>query len=215
MSEALSIIKTQEGKEMFGKVEAFLENFHQGMTAIQVNRFVLNDVEYPTAYGKYVQAKAELVHRYFQLVDLYYEIEKNKIEMEMERNKGLCHSGLQRDLHELEAKRLSFQLKNRESRVNVILKEAAIFFETYQKHADYDNMTEEQRLVFEWQNWKEKALNMPLVFEERYGDDFMFRVFGPEGYEQFLDQRRKAVGMLPREMAHTVRNLTEALPKTE
>ncbi len=82
-TKALELLRDKKDKQMFSEVLGFLEKSAFGMSPIQIQNFVLNDIEFPTAFGKFEQAKFELSHRYQQLLDLYYDVRENEIKIEM------------------------------------------------------------------------------------------------------------------------------------
>jgi len=198
--DELSIIKNPVYRKMFEEVKNFLSNFSAEMTPTQINCFVLNDIEFPTSYGKFMQAKAELIGRYNQVVDLYFTIRKTnakidikKEEIEKEKSKA------KRKLLEIEKEELEMASVRQEISIETLINEAKTFFAIYEKYKDFDTLEEKEKLKLDVEQWAAKARNMPNIFEERYGANFMRRVFG-EDYERYLENRRNRFGLLPREL---------------
>jgi len=197
----LEIIDDKEDKNIIQQIEQMLEKMDTAMTPIQINNFVLNDVEYPTLYGKYKQAQFELYSRFNQLIDLYYRIKGTEIKMKkVERKIKEVEDDLEKEFLELKKEKLEVKMMFLKRQVKKVLKETRVFYEVYNRCKEFHNLSEEEALKLEVEAWVAKAVNMPLIFEERYGESFMKKVLGEEGYEKYLDVRRKVVGLLPREL---------------
>jgi len=201
MNKALEIIQDKEDKKMFQSIIDLIEKTYSGMTPIQIENFVLNDIEFPTPYGKFEQAKFELVSRYQQLVDLYYEIKEREIKIkQQERKIEKAKDDLEKELLELQKEKLEIQIVNLKRRLKTIIGEAKVFYRVYQEHPEFHKLTPEKAFQLEAENWARKTLNMPTIFEERYGKDYMIKALGEENYQKYLELRRKNFGLLPREM---------------
>ena len=199
--KALEIIESQEDKKMFQEVIGFLEKHIFGMSPIQIQNFILNDIEFPTLYSKFEQSKFELSHRYHQLVDIYYEIKEKELKIQMkERDIKNEKDELKKKLLELQKEKLELQLLGQKKEVKKIIKEARVFYQIYQDQPELQNLTEKEILKLEAETWARKTLNLPTTFEERYGKNYMIKAIGEENYKKYLETRKKLFGLLPREL---------------
>lgn len=175
---------------------------HQGMTPIQIQHFVLNPVEYPTEWLRLSQANMELQHRYFELKDLAFDCAKAQLKAQLkeEEAEGELHP-IKRKLLLVERDRNLLKAEGIRARAQAILREACVFHAVRGQHKHLEALPPEEKQRLEMEGWQEKARNMPLVFEERYGEEFMRNALGTEGYEAFQRLRRKVFGVLPREVA--------------
>lgn len=201
MNKELEIINEVADKIMLENIFAFSEKMNTGVSAIQVENFILNDIEFPTEYGKYKQTQAELVHRLNQVVDIYYESQEKKIKIRQKEKKIQENMDtLECELLELQKEKLAIQLKNANIRLKTIVAEARIFYDIFQEYSEFHNLSSAEQLVQEKIQWAKKTLNMPTVFEERYGAQYMERVLGAENYAKYKESRQRSFGILPREM---------------
>jgi phage shock protein A len=142
-----------------------------------------------------------LAHRYSQLVDLYYQIKEGELKIEMkERDIKKEKDELKRKILELQKEKMELQFINQMAQVRKVVKEARVFYKIYQSHPEFHNLTEKEIFQLEAESWVRKTLNLPTVFEERYGKDYMIKAIGEENYRKYLEIRRKAFGLLPREI---------------
>jgi len=200
MEKYLQIIENSQDKKMFQEVISFLKDFSEGMSPIQIENFVLNDIEFPTSYGKFQQSKFELYSRFNQLIDLYYDIQEKKIKIKQKERKILnSEDDLEKELLELQKEKLEIQLLSLESRVKTITKEASVFFKVYQEHPQFHKLTPKETFQLEAKNWTEKTKNMPDVFYQRYGKKYLYKALGKEVADRYLELQRKTMGLLPRE----------------
>lgn len=197
IAKYLSVLPDLQSKEMFREVVDKMLSAHIGMTEFQITMFVLNEVEFPTPYGRWRQARFELVNRYDQLVELYYDIRETELEIELKSSQSVPKA--ETALHLLRTDRMRSKLESLKRRLKTMAREAEVFFMAYAAHAEFANMTAAQLSVRERAEWVAKAEKNPTAFEERYGDDFMRTVLG-DRYQPYVEARRRAVGILPREM---------------
>lgn len=201
MSDIRKYINNKKDIEMIEKMAMFLQEAQKGISEIQINNFVLNDVEFPTKYGKYQQAKVELASRYARIVDIYYNIRELEIKIKMkERDMEKETDELQKELLNIEIEKMMFQKEAQKALLNGILNEARIFWRVYTENKQFHNLSPEEEYKLEAENWALKTLNMPTIFEERYGSNYMKKALGEELYKQYLEVRRKSLGLLPREL---------------
>lgn len=192
---------SKEGEEVLKRIVDFLYEANEGYSEIQVRYFVLNDVEFPTLYAKFQQAKTELAHRCMQLVDLYFDMKKLLIKLQMkEREFSEVKDELRRELISIEIEKLKFQVEVKKIMVNRLLREVKLFWNVCVEAKEYFNLTPEQKYRLELEAWAKKAENMPCVFEERYGEEFLKKAWGEEKYQKFLEIRRNSIGILQREL---------------
>ncbi|KKN31288.1 hypothetical protein LCGC14_0825530 [marine sediment metagenome] len=199
--EAVGILENPKDKEIFKSIEGMLTKFYPGHTRIQIENFILNDVEYPTKYGKYQQTLHELFSRYNNLIDAYYRLKEAEISLKWReadaKNNPETEKG---QLAAVEAEKLRFQIVSIKASLKHILKETHVFYEVYQDSKEFHKLTPEQEYKLEANQWAMKALNNPLVFEERYGGKFLEQAWGKDNYKKFVAARKKAVGDLHREI---------------
>lgn len=203
---ALSVDRADEA--MLRKVGVFLEETTTGMSQIQIEDFVLNDVEYPTRYGKFCQAKSELSQRFSQITELYYEIKETEIEIEQKAEKSFG-SVLDRKLSELQREKLELRLLRLKTQLEVVLREMRIFYKVYRSNPGFHNLSEDEVYQLEREQWIEKTFNMPIVFEERYGERYMREAVGAKCYQEYQELRKQKFGLLPREILNRRRNDNE------
>src|ERR1035437_663590 len=201
MDKQLEIIEAQEDRQMFQEVSNFLSKFKTGHTAIQIHEFILNDIEFPTDYGKWQQAKVELLSRYQRVVDAYYELKK--LDIELRRKKRLLDAtedDLDKELYALEIEQSTLRYESQKFQLRDLVREAKEFYGVYMQFPDFHDMTDEQEFEKEKEQWALKAWNNPLIFEERYGKEFLVKAWGEDVYNKFLEARKEATGHLPREI---------------
>ncbi len=201
INKPLDLIEKKEDREILTEISHFLTDFSQPITSIQVNKLVLNDIEYPTEYAKVKQAKLELMSRYYGIVDSYYDIKKKELELELldEEINNENHQ-IKKKLKQLEKEKNIVQLQSIKSRLDTVMKEIKIYYEHYKQYnGKYNNLTDNEKCTLEEEMWKQKAINNPIIFEERYGK-FIKETLGEDKYKTYLERRKIAVGSFPREL---------------
>ncbi len=201
IEKPLDLIKKKEDREILTEISQFLTDFSQPITSIQVNKLVLNDIEYPTEYAKVKQAKLELMTRYYNIVDTYYDIKKKELELELldEEIEAENHP-IRKKLKQLEKEKNVLQLQSIKSRLDVVMKEVKIYYDHYNKYnGKYNNLNDNEICKLEEELWAKKAKNDPVIFEERYGD-FVRDVLGDDKYKSYLERRKTNVGLFAREL---------------
>lgn len=205
----LDVLPDDKSREIFSDIIDNMLGAHLGMTPFQINRFVLNDVEYPTDYGRWKQARFELVNRYHQLIDIYYEMKINDVEIKIkERDLGLVKDPLKRELLVLEADQLRARRRGHEGRLTHLLNESNTFYSVYAEFPEFARISKEREDHLEAEYWIAKAKNNPAVFEERYGTKFAKYALGGS-YQQYLDHRKKSIGLMPREWVRSNQKAVE------
>ncbi len=200
IEKPLDLIEKKEDREILTEISHFLSDFSQPITSVQVNKLVLNDIEYPTEYAKIKQAKLELMSRYYNIVDTYYDIKKKELELEL-LNEEIDNEDhpIKKKLKELEKEKNIIQLQSTKSRFDTVMKEIKIYYNHYTKYnGKYNNLSDEDKYKLEEEIWAKKAINNPIIFEERYGN-FIKEVLGDK-YETYLERRKISVGLFPREL---------------
>lgn len=201
MQELDKYIISDKESQLWGKVLTFLDSY-KSLSPIQVNNFILNDVEFPTDYAKYKQAQFELIARWGRFVDAKLEIKELETKIRLkEREIDNEDDELKKELLQIEKEKLIFQLLGKQRELKTINEEARLFWEVYEKgEKKFSNCSKEQIEELEREYWMAKTMNMPTVFEERYGDEYMRKILGEEIYSQYLEVRQKLLGLLPREL---------------
>jgi len=201
IEKPLDLIEKKEDRAILTEINKFLKDFSQPITSIQVNKLVLNDIEYPTEYAKVKQTKLELMSRYYSIVDTYYDIKKKELELELldEEIEAENHH-IRKKLKQLEKEKNILQIQSIKSTLEIIIKEINIYYEHYKKYDGiYDNLKDEDKYKLEEELWSKTALNNPIVFEERYGN-FLKEVLGEDKYRLYLEKRKIQYGSFPREL---------------
>ncbi len=198
--QLLAEVTGGEHRPVFETMVELVQKYHNGMTPHQILNFVLNDVEFPTEWGKFDQAKRELVHRYDELVHLAFELRRTELKAQLKEQKAQCTTDpIEAELHRLSAEELRLRLQGIRSRLAAVIRESLVFFDIYHKYKHFDELPPQEQAQLEAHQWHKKCQNMPLVFEERYGDRYMHEALG-SSYERFVALRRSGFGLLPREV---------------
>jgi len=201
MNKYLQIIENPKDKELCEKIIELSKKFDTAMTPIQIENFVLNDIEFPTSYGKFIQCQLELTGRFGQIVEIYYQIKENEIKIrQKERKIAETQDDLEKELLELQREKLELRILGSKKELKKILREARLFFRFYEKHPEFQELTPEKAFQLDAEQWAKKTLNMPTVFEERYGENYMKKVLGEGNYQKYKELRQKGFGLLPREI---------------
>lgn len=197
----LDLIEKKEDRLILTEISNFLSDFSQPISSVQVNKLILNNIEYPTDYAKIKQTKLELMSRYYSIVDSYYDIKKKELELELLNEEiEKEHHPIKRKLKQLEKEKNIIQLQSVKSRLDTIMKEINIYYNYYnQYNGKYNNLSNEDKCKLEEELWIKKALNNPIIFEERYGN-FIKEILGENKYKSYLEKRKIMVGLFPREL---------------
>lgn len=195
----LEIVEDEKDFSMLEAISNILNKFNEGMTAFQIYNFVLNEIEFPTAFSKMQQVKLELHKRFHEIVSLYYEMKTLETKILINEEKAAKAFGPFKKLVELDTEQKLLRIQACKNRLRSILAETRIFYEIYKKHEEIDKLSPEEQVELEIQAWASKTVNMPAVFEERYGAGYMQRVLGNK-YTDYLEIRQKVFGLLPREV---------------
>ena len=196
----IDIIDNNKDKELITQISQMLEKFDTATTPIQIENFILNDVEFPTDYGKFRQCQLEMYSRLSQIQSIYFDIKEAQIEIrKIDRDLAKTSDSLDKELLLLNKEKKEIQIEGLKRQVRKILKEAKIFFTFCQEHNFY-GLSPEEMVALERENWAKKTLNRPTIFEERYGSSYMTKMLGEENYSKYLQLRKQKVGLLPREL---------------
>jgi len=201
IEKPLDLIETKEDRAILTEISYFLKDFSQPITSVQVNKLVLNDIEYPTDYAKIKQAKLELMSRYYSIVDSYYDIKKKELELELldEEIENENHP-IKKKLKQLEKEKNTIQLQSIKSRLDTVMKEINIYYNHYNHYnGKYNNLSDNEKCTLEEELWAKKALNNPVIFEERYGN-YLKEVLGKDKYKSYIERRKISIGLFPREL---------------
>ena len=160
----LQLVKQQDELFIVSIGEIF-DSLQLGMSDIQIEKFVLNDFDFPTEWGKYKQSKLELWVRFQAIVTQYFEYEKllaeiELLEAEIDELKSIGDriSLAKARVKEIEIEQRKFRLEVIKKTIMDKLREARAFYRTFSKLKDkFENLTEEKIRELELEFWREKA----------------------------------------------------------
>lgn len=164
-----------------------------GMSDLQISKFILNDIDFPTDFGKYTQAKLELYSRYEAIVNAFLDyrktgVEIGKLKAQMENHRYSIESATVTDpethkttilpygrvaqanidLKEIEIDRKTFQLKQMEQMILVKLRESRALYDTYALYTEFDDLTVEEMAKRDLEFWRAKSKYDDTGRLERY-----------------------------------------------
>ncbi len=205
----IEIIDNEEDKKILYKIASMLDDFTVPYSEVQIGKLILNDNEYPTEYSKAQQCKIEIATRFSNIVQMHYDIKKKELEIQLKddeinklsknnmfifKNKS---NKIQCEMLNLDKEQLILQIHSIKARLKAILREIRLYYKYYNIN-NGKILSEEEREKEEIEFWKQKAFRNPIVFEDRYGD-YLREVLGNK-YNNYLELRKKTVGLLPFEM---------------
>lgn len=163
------LLVPEESKNLVGEVYKFLNTVRLGHSKLQIEKFILNSVDYPTDFSKFIQAKLELWVRFEALIQSHYDFSKLECEIDLEQAKILkARDELESlDIKDYTKKRLEAEIKlaevekeNKEYRMAIIKKqvlekvrEMKVLYDCLKKYEKLNTDEEKEELVF----WLEKA----------------------------------------------------------
>ena len=160
----LRLIKGNKDELFIASIGELLDKVQLGMSELQIKRFVLNDVEFPTDFGKYKQAKLELWVRFQNIVNLYFDYEQTIAEIELLeaeidelKRSGDRISLAKAKIKEVEIEKKRFNLEVIKKTVFEKLREARVFYEVYDRFKDFDKADAETIAKLEREFWEQKA----------------------------------------------------------
>jgi len=196
----LEFITDLKDKQMLSTIGEFMSKHRQRTTEIQIKSFLLNDVEFPTAYGKWQQAKVELGARYHNIVDIYFELKELDVKIRKAQRKLENETDeFEKELIEIQIEKLRLRYSSELNRLKTSIDEAKVFYEVYNTYPQFHNMTEEEEKQYEAEQWGRKALNMPFIFHERYGPEVLKMMWGEDMFKKYEELLEKNHMMLPRD----------------
>ena len=174
-------------KELCKEIYEFFKTTPQGMTAYQINNFVLCDMEFPTPDSKYWQAKLELFVRLLDVIGSHYDYRKRqarirwlkaKIE-ECKDKKQLVQKIYEKEIEDAKAERFKIEIEENEFALMNITKqviekvaEMRIFRDAMIQFEGQLNYSTEDKEQHEDEFWRAKAefdpklkLRFPEVFQ--------------------------------------------------
>ena len=174
LSVISSNLKSHIGKYEQGLLvglESIAATIPSGTTDLQIKKFILNDIDFPTDFGKFRQAKLELFSRYEVLINAVFdykktevEIEKLKAENEVLSDKFLDTNGAagkviqaELSLKEIEIQRKQFQLTQIEQLILVKIRESKAFYDVYYELDYFDKYDAESLALEDLVFWKNKS----------------------------------------------------------
>lgn len=168
-------------------------NVPLGMTAFQINNFVLNRKEFPSDLMQFQHAKLEIHTRIQYFADLYYQYREAKAKIKLAEarieqiksepldsipwSRAQAYKELREaktELHEIEIEKNRFRLKNIQYMAKEKLREAMVFYQTYTKFKEFESMKPEELAELEEEGWKIKSAYYPEL-QHRYS-------LTPEGF---------------------------------
>lgn len=149
-----------------------------GMTAFQIDNFVLNKKEFCNPLFQYQQAKLEIMGRVNTFIDFYYQYREAKAkvklaegrieELNSKSNINLKVKEAKTELQNIEIEKNNFKLKSIEAQAKDKLRETLIFYKTYDKYKYIEGLPKEEIAKMEEEGWRIKsAYFMELL--DRYG----------------------------------------------
>jgi len=196
----------KKNHEMLMDVLNFFNEPLQCLSNVQLGKLVLNDIEYPTNYAKVKQIKIELTTRYYNLIELYYEIKKKELEIDLKcetiqklKISVETSDAIKQKLIQLEKEKCIIYLHLDKEKLKNLINEIRLYYKYYMEYnKGIENLTDEQKEKCEYDLWKKKALNEPILFEERY--DYIKQILSKEELEKYLNKRKTTHGLFPREI---------------
>lgn len=148
-----------------------------GMSEYQINNFVLNEREFCTPFMQYHQAKVELFTRMQGFVDSYYQLREAQAKIKLAEGK-IEDLSKQHDLNpkikearielqQIEIEKNRFRIDITEKQAKEKLRESLVFYRTYRKHRNFENLKPEEIAKMEEEGWRIKSAYYP-EFPQRY-----------------------------------------------
>lgn len=149
-----------------------------GMSAFQIENFVLNRKEFSTPLFQYRQAKTELFIRMQGFIDSYYQIREAQAEVMLaegrieelnkndELNKKIRDAKI--ELQQIEIEKNQYKLNNIEKQAKEKLRETIIFHNIFYKYRYLENLSQEELDNMEEEGWRIKSAYYSEL-PERYG----------------------------------------------
>jgi len=197
--KVIYILETEETKELYEKIKKLIPEIlaktYLGMTEYQIKNFVLNKKEFPTEWAKLQQAKVELYVRFKNIILLYFDwLEaKAKAKLYEEQMKALSDSPIDKAKKEIYRVKMLKELFKMDEIVKIVndkIKESKAFLDVYEKYKHLDNLSEEEQKKLIEDTWRRKVIQMPTVFEERYGEEYLKSVLSEEEYKEYQRMKR-------------------------
>jgi hypothetical protein len=153
-----------------------------GMTQFQIENFVLNRKEFSTPLMQYSQAKMELFIRVNGFIDSYYQIREANAKIKLSegrieelnnnKNKDFIYNQKIRDakieLQQIEIDKNTFKLTGIEQQAKEKLREALVFYNTFNKYKYLEDLSQEELNKMEEEGWRIKSAYYNEL-PERYG----------------------------------------------
>jgi len=167
-------------KELCETILGMFSSVPQGMTAFQIQKFVLGDLEFPTADSKWWQAKLELWVRIQNIISSHYEYRKKVAKIkelkanidELKYNNSQLDSEIKSKIQttknnaiieytQVDIEENEFAIICIKKRINDVLKEMWAFWKTMQELEPKMKFSKEDKEQQEEEFWIKKALNNP------------------------------------------------------
>jgi hypothetical protein len=205
---SLDLIEKKENKELCEKILEMFSTVPQGMTAFQIHKFVLGDLEFPTVDSKWWQAKLELWVRIQNIIISHYEYRKKIAKTkelkanidEIEYNNSQLDSEIKSKIQtskndsiieytKVEIEENEFAIVCIKKRINDVLKEMWAFWDIMQELEPKMKFSKDDKEKQEEEFWTKKALNTPELVN-RHSEVFL-KSKEVTGYYKDIYKRKK------------------------
>lgn len=209
MQQVLTLFRDKKDLDGIKSIlDAELGKIPMGMTEYQINNFVLNEREFCTPLMQYQQAKMELFTRVQGFVDSYYQLREAQAKIKLaegeiedlvqqqELNTRIREARI--ELQQIEIEKNRFKIDITEKQAKEKLRESLVFYRTYKKHRNLENLKPEEIAKIEEEGWRIKSAYYPEL-PQRYNLTPKGRLPYPheEGglklLEELQDQQEKLV----------------------
>lgn len=170
-NQELELVEERDS-ELMNKAIEFFSSTSFGMSELQIRKFVINKLEYPTAWSKWRQAKIEMWIRYQNIINMHFDYREAIAKIDLERAKianwikdsdELLKAKVK--LSQIEIDRNKFKINVIKKQVKDVIKEMGVFYDIVKE--EEPNITSDEKIEDE-KFWKEKIKRRPQEFKERY-----------------------------------------------
>lgn len=162
-----------------------LRTVSSGMSAFQINHFVLNRQEFPNDYAQFLQARTELYLRANIIIDLYFQyrecaakikLAQGRIEKTQKEEQIPKIKEAKTELQNIEIDKNRFRMDIIKNQAEEKVKEASVFYKVYSQNKHFETDAPEQVQKAEEEYWKMKSAYYPELWQ-RY-------CLTPEGFKK-------------------------------
>jgi hypothetical protein len=166
--QIISLFNNESDKESIGSIlNIDISTLTSGMTAFQIEHFVLNKKEFCNPLFQYQQAKLEIMGRINTFLDFYYQFREAKAKIKLaegrieELNSNIDLNNkvkeAKTELQNIEIEKNTFKLKSIEAQAKDKLRESLVFYKTYDKYRYIENLPKEEIAKMEAEGWMIKS----------------------------------------------------------